>query len=144
MSKVITLEFPYEGTGVVNYQWNSIYINNQYTVAYQRYLMDVVKGKKHTEAEFNQIFEMMQSEPSPMQQVITPTVSKPKRAIKNMSEMFVFLTVVVRLVFGTFFIVTWLAGIVIAKGFWFTLFSIFPFYSWYLVVEKAMIYYHLI
>ena len=34
---------------------------------------------------------------------------------------------------------TWLAGIVIAKGFWSTLFAIcVPFYSWYLVVERVM------
>ena len=31
--------------------------------------------------------------------------------------------------------VTWLAGFVIAKGFWSTVFCIIPFYSWYLIVE---------
>ena len=36
-------------------------------------------------------------------------------------------------------ITTWVAGIVLAKGFWLTLFSIcMPLYSWYLVVEKIM------
>jgi len=35
---------------------------------------------------------------------------------------------------------TWIAGVVIAKGFWWTVFSIFiPFVSWYLVVEKILI-----
>lgn len=33
----------------------------------------------------------------------------------------------------------WVAGVVLAQGFWSTLFSIFvPFYAWYLVVERAM------
>ena len=36
-------------------------------------------------------------------------------------------------------VVTWLAGIVLAKGFWSTFFSIYvPPYAWYLVVEKLM------
>jgi len=36
-------------------------------------------------------------------------------------------------------LVTWLMGIVLAKGFWLTLLSIiFPFYAYYLVVEHAM------
>ncbi len=35
--------------------------------------------------------------------------------------------------------VAWLAGLVLAKGFWLTTLGIFlPFYSWYLVVEKIM------
>jgi len=34
---------------------------------------------------------------------------------------------------------TWMAGIVLAKGFWLTALSIFfPFYAWYLVVERLM------
>ena len=33
----------------------------------------------------------------------------------------------------------WVAGIVIAKGFWSTFFSIFfPPWSWYLVVERVL------
>ena len=36
--------------------------------------------------------------------------------------------------------ITWIMGIVLAKGFWLTALSIcLPFYSWYLVVEKIMI-----
>ena len=36
-------------------------------------------------------------------------------------------------------LVSWLVGIVIAKGFWSVLFAcIMPFYAWYLVVEKFM------
>lgn len=31
--------------------------------------------------------------------------------------------------------ITWIAGFVIAKGFWSTFFCIIPFYSWYLIVE---------
>lgn len=39
-------------------------------------------------------------------------------------------------------ILLWLAGIVIAKGFWSTFFSIiFLPYSWYLVIEKIILYY---
>jgi hypothetical protein len=34
----------------------------------------------------------------------------------------------------------WVAGIVLAEGFWFTILSIIvPFYSWYLVVEQAVL-----
>ena len=36
--------------------------------------------------------------------------------------------------------VSWIMGVVLAKGFWFSALSIFfPFYSWYLVIEKIMI-----
>lgn len=42
-------------------------------------------------------------------------------------------------VFGVIILLfTWLAGIVLASGFWQTLFTFFPFYAWYLVVEKVM------
>jgi hypothetical protein len=35
--------------------------------------------------------------------------------------------------------VVWLAGIVLAKGFWLTALAIcVPFYAWYLVVERGM------
>ena len=35
----------------------------------------------------------------------------------------------------------YLAGLVIAQGFWSTLFAlIFPPYSWYLVVEQVLVY----
>jgi hypothetical protein len=35
---------------------------------------------------------------------------------------------------------TWVAGIVLAKGFWWTCLAIIlPLYSWYLVAEKIMI-----
>jgi hypothetical protein len=33
----------------------------------------------------------------------------------------------------------WIAGIVIAKGFWSTLFAFFPFYAFYLFIEKVLI-----
>ncbi len=36
-------------------------------------------------------------------------------------------------------IVLWIAGIVLAKGFWLTLLAIcIPFYAWYLVIERLM------
>jgi len=38
-----------------------------------------------------------------------------------------------------FFLVTWIAGIVLASGFWSTTISVvFPFWSWYLLVERLM------
>ena len=37
-------------------------------------------------------------------------------------------------------VVTWLAGIVLSKGFWSCLFATWiPPYAWYLVVEKVML-----
>ena len=42
------------------------------------------------------------------------------------------------------FVLMWLAGIVIAKGFWSTFFAIFvPLWAYYLVVEQAVIKYFL-
>lgn len=35
-------------------------------------------------------------------------------------------------------IVPWLAGLVLAKGFWMTAFALFPPYAWYLIVERIM------
>lgn len=33
----------------------------------------------------------------------------------------------------------WIGGIVLASGFWSTLFAVFiPFWAWYLVIEKAL------
>ncbi len=40
--------------------------------------------------------------------------------------------------FGVILGLTWLAGFVIAKGVWSTIFCIIPFYAWYLVVENIM------
>lgn len=40
------------------------------------------------------------------------------------------------------FAIMWIAGIVIAKGFWSTFFAVvFPFWSYYLVVEQLVIKY---
>ncbi len=37
-------------------------------------------------------------------------------------------------------LIAWIMGVVLAKGFWLVTFSIFfPFYAWYLVVEKIML-----
>lgn len=42
--------------------------------------------------------------------------------------------------FATLFFAVWMAGIVLAKGFWSTLLALFPLpWGWYLVVEKIMI-----
>lgn len=39
-----------------------------------------------------------------------------------------------------FMIVFWVAGVVLAKGFWSTAIAcIFPLWGWYLVVERAMV-----
>lgn len=35
-------------------------------------------------------------------------------------------------------IITWLMGLVLAKGFWQTIFAFFPPYAWYLVVEQFL------
>jgi len=36
-------------------------------------------------------------------------------------------------------VITWMSGIVLAKGFWSTFFAIWlPPYGWYLVVERVM------
>jgi len=35
-------------------------------------------------------------------------------------------------------VTSWLAGIAIAEGFWMTLFSLMPFVSWYIVIEKIL------
>jgi len=36
--------------------------------------------------------------------------------------------------------IAWIAGVVLAKGFWSVALAIcIPFYSWYLVIEKIMI-----
>lgn len=39
--------------------------------------------------------------------------------------------------FGLIAIIGWLLGFVLAKGFWSTLCCAFPFYAWYLVVERS-------
>jgi hypothetical protein len=39
-----------------------------------------------------------------------------------------------------FIFVLWIAGVVVAKGFWSTLFAIFiPFWAFYLIVERLII-----
>lgn len=42
------------------------------------------------------------------------------------------------------FFAVWIAGLVIAKGFWETLFAIIPFYGWYLVVEKILLHFQIV
>ena len=44
----------------------------------------------------------------------------------------------ISILLGLSLLITWLAGIVLAKGWISTIIAIFPFYAWYLVVEKAM------
>jgi hypothetical protein len=37
-------------------------------------------------------------------------------------------------------LLTWLAGVVLAKGFWSTLVAfIVPFWAWYLVIEQVLV-----
>jgi len=43
-------------------------------------------------------------------------------------------------VFTVMFVVAWIAGVVLATGWWKLLALVFPFYAWYLVIEKLMIY----
>lgn len=40
--------------------------------------------------------------------------------------------------FGFIFVVAWIAGLVLAKGFWMTAFALFPPVSFYLVVQRIM------
>jgi hypothetical protein len=49
-----------------------------------------------------------------------------------------------RAITGFILLVSWVAGFVIAKGFWSTVFCIIPLWSWYLVVEKLLISFKLI
>ena len=45
-----------------------------------------------------------------------------------------------RNIFTAALFVGWIMGVVLAKGFWLVALGIFfPFYSWYLVIEKIMI-----
>lgn len=48
------------------------------------------------------------------------------------------------IVVSLFLLISWLSGFVIAKGFWSTLCCIFPFYAWYLVIEKIFIYFGIV
>jgi len=42
--------------------------------------------------------------------------------------------------FGFIYVCIWIAGVVIAKGFWSTCFAlVIPFWSFYLVIEKVLI-----
>lgn len=44
-----------------------------------------------------------------------------------------------------FLIVMWISGVILAKGFWSTLFAFcIPFWAWYLVLELVMIHFGLI
>lgn len=48
------------------------------------------------------------------------------------------LWLVFQTVLGVTLCIAWIAGFVIAQGFWSTLFCWFPIWSWYLCVEKVM------
>jgi hypothetical protein len=46
---------------------------------------------------------------------------------------------------GLFFMFSWIAGIVIANGFWSTLFAfVLPLWAWYLDVELLLTHFHLL
>ena len=41
---------------------------------------------------------------------------------------------------GILFLLLWVAGVVLAKGFWLTVTAIFcPFYAWYLIIERLLV-----
>lgn len=47
--------------------------------------------------------------------------------------------------FGVFMLLLWIAGVVIAKGFWSTFFAVVvPFWGWYLSVEQFLLYFDVI
>lgn len=50
----------------------------------------------------------------------------------------------VKRLFGAMFFIAWIAGFVIAKGFWSTLFCIFAPWAWYLVIEKFLMFFAII
>jgi len=39
---------------------------------------------------------------------------------------------------GFIMTILWIMGVVLAKGFWMTTFTLIPFYAWYVSVEKIM------
>ena len=46
----------------------------------------------------------------------------------------------VNMIFGVFVIFSWTSGVVYAQGFWSNLCAVFfPFWAWYLVIEKIII-----
>lgn len=48
-------------------------------------------------------------------------------------------------VYGLVVTFVWIAGVVIANGFWSTFFAVvFPFWAWYLVVERIIIKFQLL
>ena len=46
---------------------------------------------------------------------------------------------IINTILAVIFLLGWLAGFVIAVGFWSTLLAIIPFYAWYLVIERVML-----
>lgn len=43
-------------------------------------------------------------------------------------------------IYSVMLLISWLMGVVMAKGFWLTSLSIcLPFYAWYLVIEEIML-----
>ena len=46
--------------------------------------------------------------------------------------------------FGFIMLLMWIAGFVIASGFWSTLACFFPPWAWYLTVEKFLIFFAII
>ena len=51
---------------------------------------------------------------------------------------------IVNAIMGFVLVVAWLLGFVIAKGFWSTFSCLFPFYSFYLVIEHFAIKFNLL
>lgn len=55
------------------------------------------------------------------------------------------LNLILRNIFAGILFIAWIAGTVLAKGFWLTFLSIcFPFYPWYLIIEKIMLTYNIL
>jgi hypothetical protein len=47
---------------------------------------------------------------------------------------------IIRVVVGFTFLIAWIAGIIIANGFWSTLFAFFiPLWAYYLVIERWLL-----
>ena len=68
-------------------------------------------------------------------------VTKRAKRIIKMDDVLAFIIFgVIRVVVGFTLLIAWIVGIIIANGFWSTLFAIFiPLWSYYLVIERWLL-----
>ncbi len=73
-----------------------------------------------------------------IKQDLIKDINNCKENIKSNYNFSKFLFDFTQIIFAIWLTVTWMAGFVLAKGFWSTFFCIIPFYAWYLVVEAYL------